>query len=199
MISPITGGCLQFLLNGVSAKLQNFQSLRYRKPIWMPRAKSKMFKVPPRPVIPIEETLELQRLHNNYRTHIRSIRNYLELHWKEKTEETIDHEAEKREFEEDFQKSLLLNKEWSEQLKPLRENFFENELKAKLDFEIKKLEQKKAEQQSALGKVEELVRVVKVDSKKFITVENIDERIDKLFENETDFNYALNLKGEKII
>lgn len=198
MIPPFNSSCVQ-LLNGISTKLQNFQSIRFRKPRWMPRAKSKMFKVPPRPVIPIEDTLELQRLHNNYRCQVKSIRKYLELHWKEKTEETIDYDAQKQQFEEDLKTSLLLNEKWSELLRPLRESFFENELKAKLDFEIKKMEDKKAQQQAALVKVEDIVRVVKIDSKNFITPENIDVNIDKLLENETNFNYALNLKGEKII
>lgn len=198
MITPLNSSCLQ-LLKGFTTKLQNFQSIRFRKPIWMPRAKSKMFKVPPRPVIPIEETLELQRLHNNYRCHVKSIRNYLELHWKEKTEETIDRDAQNQQFEEDFKTSLLLNEKWCGQLQPLRESFFENELKAKLDFEINKMEEKKAQQQAALCKVEDMVRVVKSDSKNFIMPENIDENIDKLLENETNFNYALNLKGKKIV
>ena len=51
------------------------QSLRWkRKPIWLPTAKSKMFKVPPRPVIPEEEAVEIKRLFNQYRTAVKSVR-----------------------------------------------------------------------------------------------------------------------------
>lgn len=45
-----------------------------RKPRWLPTAKSKLYKVPQRPVVPEEERLELQRLHYNYKTQIKAIR-----------------------------------------------------------------------------------------------------------------------------
>lgn len=45
-----------------------------RKPIWLPTAKTKVFRVPKRPVIPIEDSLELKRLYNNYRTYMTSLR-----------------------------------------------------------------------------------------------------------------------------
>lgn len=44
-----------------------------RKPIWLPTAKSKIFRVPERPVIPIEDYCELKRLFNNYRTIMKSL------------------------------------------------------------------------------------------------------------------------------
>lgn len=45
-----------------------------RKPIWLPPVKSKIFKIPKKPVVSIEETLEIQRLYNNYRTYMTSLR-----------------------------------------------------------------------------------------------------------------------------
>lgn len=198
MIPQSSSNCLK-LLNGVAVKLHNFQSVRYRKPSWLPRAKSKMFKVVPRRVIPIEEELELRRLHNIYRTRVKSIRAYLELQWKEKPQENVGHDAEMRKFEQDFQRSLLINKEWSEELKPERESFFANELQNKLDFELKRVEERKAKEQAELEDIEALVREVKADSKGFITADNIDESIDKVLESHEDYNYAINLKGEKIM
>lgn len=193
---------IPILINGVSNTFFNYQSVRYlrcRKPIWMPRAKSKMFKVPPRPVIPIEEELELRRLHNNYRTHVRSIRTFLEINWKEKTEETIDHDALQRKFEEDLQRTLLLNKEWTEKLKPQREKFNANQLNTYLDIALKKIDRVRFQRDIKNKKVEELVRKVKADSKYFITQDNINEVLDGIIENKTDHNYALNLKAEKIV
>lgn len=44
------------------------QSVRWRrKPRWLPMAKSKLFKIPPRPVMPEEEKHEWLRLNNNYK------------------------------------------------------------------------------------------------------------------------------------
>lgn len=45
-----------------------------RKPIWLPMAKTKVFKIPPRPVVPPEEYEEMKRIHNHYRTVVKSIR-----------------------------------------------------------------------------------------------------------------------------
>jgi hypothetical protein len=43
-------------------------SVRWRrKPRWLPVAKSKMFRVPERKIIPEDEKLEFKRLFNNYR------------------------------------------------------------------------------------------------------------------------------------
>lgn len=44
------------------------QSVRWRrKPRWLPTARSKMFKVPERHILPDEEKQEWLRLNNNYR------------------------------------------------------------------------------------------------------------------------------------
>lgn len=52
----------------------HIQCVRWkRKPIWLPTAKSKLFRIPNRPVIPIEEYNELKRLHNNYKTLMKSV------------------------------------------------------------------------------------------------------------------------------
>lgn len=45
-----------------------------RKPIWLPTAKSKLFRVPKRPTYPVEEFEEFKRLNNHYRTYMSSLR-----------------------------------------------------------------------------------------------------------------------------
>lgn len=65
-----TGLCETFVPNSVYTQCVRWK----RKPIWLPTAKSKLFRVPKRPVVPIEEKLELQRLYNNYRTYMTSFR-----------------------------------------------------------------------------------------------------------------------------
>lgn len=70
VILGITGFCETFVPNSVYT-----QCIRWkRKPIWMPTAKSKVFRIPKKPVIPLEEQLETQRLYNNYRTYMTSLR-----------------------------------------------------------------------------------------------------------------------------
>lgn len=187
------------LLSDVVKKMHNLHIVRYRKPFWMPRAKSKMFKIPPRIVIPLEEVVELKRLHNNYRTHRKSLRAYLVSEWQEKSEETVDHKTEKNQFVEDFQKMSLINQEWNDKLKPLRERFIEDELRNDLDVALATIEETKVNHNEHYARIEELVRQTKEDSKHFITAENIDTSIDQLLEINVEFNYALNLNGEKIV
>lgn len=68
--------CETFIPNSVYT-----QCIRWkRKPIWLPTAKSKVFRVPKRPVISIEEKLEIQRLYNNYRTYMTSFRYIRKMH-----------------------------------------------------------------------------------------------------------------------
>lgn len=75
----ISGVCSLTLGNFIKSKqfepnIIYTQCIRWkRKPIWLPTAKSKVFRVPPRPKIPIEEYIELKRLNNNYRTAMKSL------------------------------------------------------------------------------------------------------------------------------
>jgi hypothetical protein len=55
-------------------KAINQQPIRYtRKPRWLPKAPTKMFRVPVRPRIAVEEKNELFQLFTNYRTTMKSI------------------------------------------------------------------------------------------------------------------------------
>ena len=68
LITNYAYSCNLFNPNSVYA-----QSIRFRKPIWLPTAKSKVFRVPKRPEIPKDEAEEIKRLYNRYRTYYRSV------------------------------------------------------------------------------------------------------------------------------
>lgn len=51
----------------VSCSAVSIQSVRWRKPRWLPMAKSRVFKISERHVLPVEESEEWKRLNNNYR------------------------------------------------------------------------------------------------------------------------------------
>jgi len=69
-LTSIIGFSESFIPNSVYT-----QCIRWkRKPIWLPTAKSKLFRVPKRPETPIEEQEEIKRLYNHYRTYMSSIR-----------------------------------------------------------------------------------------------------------------------------
>lgn len=65
---------LKFSLNYASSNVYNMscaainiQSVRWRKPRWLPMAKSRVFKVSERHVLPKDEDEEWKRLNNIYR------------------------------------------------------------------------------------------------------------------------------------
>lgn len=62
--------CESFIPNSVYTQCVRWK----RKPIWLPTAKTKVFRVPKRPVIPVEEREEIQTLYNKYRTYMSSLR-----------------------------------------------------------------------------------------------------------------------------
>ena len=84
-------------------------SFRWRKPRWIPQAKSKVFRIPKREEPNFEEAVELRRLHNIYRTQIRAIRR----HFKEEFIRTSDTSAvammKAQEEEEEHQRLMEFN------------------------------------------------------------------------------------------
>lgn len=62
------------------SQLPSIQCVRWkRKPQWLGTAKTKIFRVPVKPQIPIEEVLELRRLYNYYRTNMKSLRYIIDI------------------------------------------------------------------------------------------------------------------------
>ncbi|KAJ8965177.1 hypothetical protein NQ314_004320 [Rhamnusium bicolor] len=182
----------------LSINYTNYQPVRWRKPIWLPVAKTKIFKVPPRTVIPEEEKVELMRLYNSYRTQIKSLRRYLTYKYCTKFLASEDPEEQKKIFEEDFARCIEINKKWNEEQNVLREKRVAEELEVNLDFARNRIELELIKQEEKLQKVEEIVRREKEQGKSFITSENIDEAIEYALHNSVDYNFAIDLNGEKI-
>ncbi|XP_014205448.1 probable 28S ribosomal protein S26, mitochondrial [Copidosoma floridanum] len=172
------------------------QSLRWkRKPIWLPTAKTKVFRVPKRPKIPEDEFKEIQRLYNNYRTYLRSTLKYFKEINKQ-NEIQLDPAVIEKAEQEDFEKCNQINDEWNKQIAADREIRLakENEekrLKIMLNIERQK-EKKKLLQEQADDKIKKL----KILSSTIITRKNIDEAIENALENPINYNKAINIDGE---
>ncbi|XP_018563226.1 probable 28S ribosomal protein S26, mitochondrial [Anoplophora glabripennis] len=180
------------------SNLINSQTVRWRKPRWVPIAKSKIFKVPPRPVVPEDEEVELKRLSNNYKTQIKSIRRYLSNTYYILGKTEIDPEEQKRQFEEDYARSMELNNKWNEEQKILREKRVAENLEYELNFARNRVQREILKRQEKLQLIEEIVRKEKEKSKSYITSENIDTAIEQALANPVDYNFAVNLNGEKV-
>ncbi|KAG7191144.1 hypothetical protein KM043_007171 [Ampulex compressa] len=165
-----------------------------RKPIWLPTAKSKIFRIPQRPVIPEDDYQELKRLYNNHRTYMNSLMYYMQEKLKQE-EKRYDDASVKQAEEEDFLVCSEINNAWNEHVGLEREARFEKQMSQQIEQISIKLINK--EQQDAMIKanIEEEVKKAKIQSEKFITAKNIDEAIEEALKTIVNHNTTLDFKG----
>ncbi|XP_060517713.1 small ribosomal subunit protein mS26 [Cylas formicarius] len=197
-LTPSIGLC-KLSVETIKRLTPEFQPVRWRKPIWLGTAKSKLFRVPKRPVIPDDESEELKRLNNKYRTEVKSLRQYLTRKYQSLSETNEDPQIQQQVFAEDFARCKEINEKWNAEIKILREKRAASQLEADLAFAKERISHEMLKQEKLTEVVEELVRKEKEISKTFITPENIDAAIEIALENEVDYNFAINAAGEKIM
>ncbi|CAH0557902.1 unnamed protein product [Brassicogethes aeneus] len=190
---------LTLSIEELSANYTNLQTVRWqRKPRWLPVAKSKVFRIPKKPETPQEDNLELQRLFNNYRTQIKSLRRHFFYKHHIQFLASEDPEQQRIIFEKDLDRCNKINDKWNAEQKVLREKRAQENLEVELEFARKRIEVENIKREEHKQKTEEYVKKVKEESKEFITAENIDKAIEIALNNPVDYNYALTPSGEKI-
>ncbi|KAL1122506.1 hypothetical protein AAG570_002837 [Ranatra chinensis] len=174
----------------------NQQCVRWRrKPRWLPVAKTKVFRVPVKNHAPPEEQKELKRLHDNYKTAMKSIRYYFTqraVKLATGPEVVAEH---KRLEEEDHSNCIRLNDEWNAEVALLREERIMREKEAKHEAILKAVEDHKRQMEERRLKVEEFIRLEKEKSKTYITPQNIDAAIERALSNEVDYNFSIDVQG----
>ncbi|XP_060852427.1 small ribosomal subunit protein mS26 [Rhopalosiphum padi] len=180
-------------------KAINQQPVRYtRKPRWLPKAPSKMFRVPIRPQISTDEKNELFQLFTNYRTTMKSIQKQLEyeLETSFTGQEVLQEIANKEELL--WAKCMDINDNWNAEVAIEREQRLANERETRREEILAQLIEREEEKKKKLEAVEEIIRLEKEKSKTYITIDNIDEAIEKALDNVVDHKYALDLAGNII-
>jgi len=173
------------------------QLLRWkRKPLWLGTAKSKIFRVPKRPIIPLEEAEEIKRLYNEYRTYRESIRRYF-MSEVEKNAVQYDEETVRKAEDEDFERCFLLNEEWNKEMAIIREERHAEQLQKRKDKVLKNLIAKEERDKKLMAKIEEKVRIAKAEAATFITAENIDQAIEEALANIVNLNVAIDAEGNR--
>ncbi|KRT79044.1 hypothetical protein AMK59_7249, partial [Oryctes borbonicus] len=176
----------------------NLQILRWRrKPRWVPVAKSKMFRVPQRPVISEDEAMEIKRLFNNYRTQMKSIRRYMVEKTMASFARTADPKDIQRIQDEDFARCSKINDEWNASVQVDRVKFFKDTFENYINSAKESLRKHEELNQLQLEEAEKLVAEQKEAAKTFITEANIDEAIERALANPVDYNFAIDLDGNK--
>ncbi|CAL7938151.1 unnamed protein product [Xylocopa violacea] len=173
----------------------HIQCVRWkRKPIWLPTAKTKVFRVPTRPVIPEEDVLELKRLYNNYRTLTKSLMAFFIEKEKERAM-TCDEATLKANAEKDFEICNYLNDQWNLRIAALREERLTNERKNRKEVIATKVQEKKERDLKIQERVDSEIKKAKEMAPTFITPENIDTAILQALENIVDHNVAIDIHG----
>lgn len=175
----------------------NLQIVRWRKPRWIPKAKSKLYRIPERPVIPEEERIELLRLNNNYRNQMKSIRRYIVQKQDASLAITTDPKDIQRIFEEDFARCSRINDEWNSSIEVDRRQYFKNALEQDINSAKESLMKREELKRIQLEQAEKLVAEQKEAAKSFITADTIDEAIERALANPVDYNFAIDLDGNK--
>ncbi|EDW19072.1 probable 28S ribosomal protein S26, mitochondrial [Drosophila mojavensis] len=201
----LRAGCQLLTQSTVAAKTgsNNFalEFVRWRrKPRWLPVAKSKLFRVPERKKQSEEERTELMRLHNHYKTQLRSVRQYLrEEVVRQQETSTADHIVLTPEQEEaEFQRCVEVNNAWNAKIAKEREVRLAKEREEKVAYVQERLEAGKLREEERRERANERVRYEIEQSKTFITRENLDEAIETALANPVDHNFAIDLAGNMI-
>ncbi|KAH8337734.1 hypothetical protein KR067_011807 [Drosophila pandora] len=168
-----------------------------RKPRWLPVAKSKMFRVPERKKQSEEERTELMRLHNQYKTQLRSVRQFLreEVVRHEETS-TADHIVLTPEQEEaEFLKCVDINANWNAKIAKERDQRLAKEREEKVAYVQERLEARQLREEERREQANLRVMREIESSKTFITRENLDAAIGTALANPVDHNFAIDLAG----
>ncbi|OAF66436.1 putative 28S ribosomal protein S26, mitochondrial [Intoshia linei] len=159
-----------------------------KKPKWLPRSKSKFFKVrQPTPIVP-EEFERLLKLNREYKIEMRSIVKYLQ-------HENID-SALKKETTDYLDDKIDEIDAWNKEIKPHREKFIKN----------CELDQKLIYNEDANGLIEannkmitelnQKVEKLQIEVKGYIDEINLDDEIEKSLEILIDYDFCIDKNGQ---
>lgn len=141
------------------------QSIRWkRKPRWLPVAKSKLFRIPVRPVIPAEEKLELFKLHTHYKTQMRAIRIFIRQELAAETTSLENVNSEKSLLEEsiDFKRCEEENNKWNQEVAVIRAQRLERAFAKREEDVLKSIARKDILTQKLKDDSNEKIRLLKV-------------------------------------
>ncbi|XP_031597932.1 28S ribosomal protein S26, mitochondrial [Oreochromis aureus] len=177
------------------------EAVRGRKSRTDPVAKSKegRIKVPP-PVDPVEMVV-LKERYTEYKLIMRALRlEFKEEVLRKKYEEETGSQAEERARQEAEEHRALMAWNNEENLRMLKARILRVQKEAE-EAERKKIEaaiQREQEQQEFIKEKEREILQLQEEVKNFITMENLDQRIEEALDNPKNYNFAVDKEGRVI-
>uniref|UniRef100_A0A6G1SJF6 Small ribosomal subunit protein mS26 n=1 Tax=Aceria tosichella TaxID=561515 RepID=A0A6G1SJF6_9ACAR len=169
-----------------------------RKPIWMPTAPSKLFRIAEHTFYDDEESKQIRKLQVAYSAQMESIQKYMEREFYIPATQAggLPTEFVEHEKEEDkliYQENEQINAEIAKK----RAMYFEN-LVHELEEQV--MEEKMAREEAlieAAEKVDEFVKKHKDDPNCFVTPENFDTLIEQIIDHPVTYEFYIDKQGRK--
>uniref|UniRef100_A0A0B6ZFX9 Small ribosomal subunit protein mS26 n=1 Tax=Arion vulgaris TaxID=1028688 RepID=A0A0B6ZFX9_9EUPU len=191
---PVARSIKEIILLGSSTQRSPIVHIvRFRKPWWVPIAKSKEFYVrKPTPIIP-EEYDELKHRYRVYRAEVESIRLFLKIQLSENevrlAQEQVTHDTA------ELDDMIKHAQEWNTSISVSRNERQETE-KLKEEQHLQLLQQKYAENQvSVTAAAKDALLKHQAVSSDFIQPDKLEEAIEKMLDSRSDYNYAITKSG----
>ncbi|XP_076814121.1 small ribosomal subunit protein mS26-like [Clavelina lepadiformis] len=172
-------------------------SVRFRKPKFLGRAPSKEPSYFAKKH-PTEKDVESNTaLYRNYNAILKSlVCGFQEdLLRKQQLEATITSNEMKWDEEGHHQKCMSYNEAENEKLRTVRMERIQDEITARQKFEQTKVEEKEKEAEILKGELQKQVEKVIKESKDWITLENLEEKITEAIDNPINFNFCVDERG----
>lgn len=172
--------------------------VRWRKPRWVPRAKSKEFVLSKRHEYKPEETEWLRRTENHYRTQMKAIWQLIKLVPDQSLPNDLKIKADKEKIAKESWKEMEeIMKDWNVQVALIREAEQSKMNQQKQNKLLGWLNQEQliSEQFSE----ETLKRLQREKEAGFITPENMEQKLMESLETTADYEFALDKEGVRVI
>ncbi|XP_054913244.1 28S ribosomal protein S26, mitochondrial [Poeciliopsis prolifica] len=177
------------------------EAVRGRKSRTDPVAKSKEGRIKvPSAVDPVEMVV-LKERYSEYELIMRALRmEFKEEVLRKKYEEEMGAQAELRARQEEEEHRSLMDWNNQENLRLLKARVLRIQQEEE-EAERKKMEaaiQREQEQQEFIRQKEEEILKLQEEAKNFVTLENLDQRIDEALDNPKNYNFAIDKEGKVV-
>lgn len=174
--------------------------VRYaRKPIWMPTAPSKLFRIPEHTFYSRDEVVQIVKLNDAYKAQLSSIGELMRHEFFIPAEQSGGLpndfiEREKIEDEKVFRENERKNMEIAKQ----REEFMSQQLKSLEDKVIEEKLRREDHLMLRATEIDEYIKTQKSDPMSVVTPDNIEIAIDHAMDNPLDLEFCIDRRGRRI-
>lgn len=169
-----------------------------RKPIWMPTAPSKLFRIAEHNFYTPEEVKQIYTISRAFKAQEQSIQEFMKHEFYIPATQSGGLPAEFIEKEAELDKRLYEeNERENARVAKLKEEAFNQQLRAMEDKIMEEKMNKEERFMETARKIDQYVKDQKSDPNSFVTPDNIDAIIEQALENPVNFEYCIEISGNK--